>query len=259
MADLERECGCEGVVWFTWTIAHLDVEGRVHGDPDLMKAQVCPRLAGVTPELIRSTAGKALELGLIDIYEVDGDIYIQYPSFEENQAGLRKNREQKSEIPPPSGVVPELFRSNSGVGPEQLPVKRREEKRSKEKRREQTETGSNQSCQTASPSDLSVSVKSVLDHYLTHHPKRKTQAKSTTSRRKVQARLKEGYTAEQLKQAIDGNQNSEFHTNGGHDSIELIFRDAAHVDRFIKLAEQSGKPLDEHGNPRPLRENEKRL
>ena len=120
MADIEMECGCEGVLWFTWTIAHLDVAGRIHGDPDLLKAQVCPRLSGVTPELIRSAAGKALEIGLIDIYEVAGDIYIQYLRFDENQIGLRKDREQKSDIPPPSGVTPEMFRRSAEVAAERL-------------------------------------------------------------------------------------------------------------------------------------------
>lgn len=133
VSELEKTHGCAGVLWYTWTIAHLDVEGRIHGDPDLIKQQVCPRISGVTPELIRSCSAKAHELGLIEVYEADGDVYIQYPKFAENQVNLRKDREAKSTLPQYSGVTPEWVLSNSGVTPELLPHKRREEKRSEGK------------------------------------------------------------------------------------------------------------------------------
>jgi uncharacterized protein YdaU (DUF1376 family) len=68
----------------------------------------------------------------------------------------------------------------------------------------------------------------------THKP----SAKFTPGRkRKVQARLKEGYSVEQLKNAIDGCLASEFH-QGKNDSgmvlddLTLICRDGEHVERF---------------------------
>ena len=53
---------------------------------------------------------------------------------------------------------------------------------------------------------------------------------------KIRARLVEGYTAAELRSAIDGVLASEFHITGGHTDIELICRDQAHVDRYALLA-----------------------
>ena len=63
---------------------------------------------------------------------------------------------------------------------------------------------------------------------------------------KIRARLEEGYTAEDLRRAIDGVLASEFHLHGGYTDIELICRDQAHVDRYALLAPQKPrrKPTD---------------
>ena len=57
----------------------------------------------------------------------------------------------------------------------------------------------------------------------------------------IAARIKEGYTVDALKEAIDGCSKSPYHqgkndSNMVYDSIELICRDAEHVDRFRKIA-----------------------
>jgi hypothetical protein len=60
----------------------------------------------------------------------------------------------------------------------------------------------------------------------------------------ITQRLREGYSVEQLEMAILGCRESEWH-NGQNDrrkryiSIELICRDADHVDEFIELAERA--------------------
>jgi hypothetical protein len=61
--------------------------------------------------------------------------------------------------------------------------------------------------------------------------------------RLIVARLKEGYTKEDLCLAITGCSASKFHmgeNDGGkvYDSIELIFRDAGKVDWFVNIGEQ---------------------
>lgn len=53
----------------------------------------------------------------------------------------------------------------------------------------------------------------------------------------IQARLREGYTVERLKAAIDGCKRSPFHMGQNDrkrrfDSIELILRDAKHIEDF---------------------------
>jgi hypothetical protein len=67
-----------------------------------------------------------------------------------------------------------------------------------------------------------------------------TNAKLCAKRRRlIAARLREGYSAADLCQAIDGNQASPFHQGENEhgrvfDAIELIFRSAEKVDGFIK-------------------------
>ncbi len=71
------------------------------------------------------------------------------------------------------------------------------------------------------------------------HPRARFDAKR---RRKVLNRLKDGYTVEEIKTAIDGNRRSGWHQRGNpgmvlYDDLELICRDAAHLERFIDLAQ----------------------
>jgi hypothetical protein len=107
----------------------------MHGDPDVVKGQVVPRIAGVTPELLREYLTIMAEVGLVTYYAADDDLWLEFRAFEGSQPNLRKDREAKSTIPSPnSGVIlgtvatPEQCRSNSGVMPESLPHKLREEK-----------------------------------------------------------------------------------------------------------------------------------
>ena len=68
---------------------------------------------------------------------------------------------------------------------------------------------------------------------------------------KIVARLKDGYTVDQIKQAIDGCAASEYHTQHHHTDIELICRDAVKTDKFIELSTAAKKPSPSkpiHGN-----------
>jgi uncharacterized phage protein (TIGR02220 family) len=72
----------------------------------------------------------------------------------------------------------------------------------------------------------------------------KKSARLDDKRKKlVSARLKEGYSVEDLCLAIDGNKLSPFHqgnndTGKVHDSLGLILRDAEKVDQFIGYTQQ---------------------
>ncbi len=136
VAQLVADVGFGGGLVFTWLIAWLDKHGRAHGDPLILKGQAFPIVPEVTPELIAVTLASAARLGMIQVYDVNGEPYIAFPSFEKNQGGLRKDREGDSGIPeppagapppvapprsppppPPSGPAPEQLRSNSGNTP----------------------------------------------------------------------------------------------------------------------------------------------
>ena len=73
-----------------------------------------------------------------------------------------------------------------------------------------------------------------------HHPKAKLDRKR---RQKIRDRLADGYSTDDLMQAIDGCKRSPHHMGDNdratvYDDIELICRDAPHVDKFIKLSDQ---------------------
>ena len=57
---------------------------------------------------------------------------------------------------------------------------------------------------------------------------------------KIRARLKEGYTVEQLKQAVDGLLGSAWHMQRGFNDLEMACRDQEHVDRFRTWAKGDG-------------------
>lgn len=89
---------------------------------------------------------------------------------------------------------------------------------------------------------LSNQVSEIFEHWKARlkHP----NAKLTSERRRlVEARLKkDGYTVDQIKQAIDGCSRSVFHQGGNqhgtiYDDLSLICRDGTHLERFIAITE----------------------
>lgn len=79
----------------------------------------------------------------------------------------------------------------------------------------------------------------------------KPKAKLTGDReRRVKARIREGYTVDDLKAAVDGCKASDFHMGRDaksegkvFDDLELICRDGAHVERFIASGRDSARGL----------------
>jgi len=98
---------------YTWTIPHLDREGRIKGDTGLFRSQVCPRL-DISLSEIEETLEELRDAELIFWYAgEDGDMYIQVTNFYTHQPNWKKDREAPSRFPAPD---PELVRSRSGVG-----------------------------------------------------------------------------------------------------------------------------------------------
>jgi hypothetical protein len=227
---------------YTWTIAHLDRDGRISGNPSVICAQVAPLIAGVDPDLVRSTLAKAHMLGLVDVYDSEGKTWVAYPKFEKNQQGMRYDREASGVAPAPSGVAPEWIR--------QLPAesKAKETKVSKEKRKKQTPVD----LATASPTargDQTSDIKAIFSHYRTYHPRAHPKPKSSSKEwRDIKNRLADGYSVDDLKTAIDGCHASAFHQgendrNKKYDSLDLIMRDSSHVSQFIEEHAKRDEPV----------------
>ena len=100
-ADLGAPHGAYAALMFTWCIAHLDVEGRMHGDPRLVRADVFPLMDAITTAHVERYLTHFSACGLAVWYAVGGRKYLAFPSFDENQPGLRKEKEHESGIPAP--------------------------------------------------------------------------------------------------------------------------------------------------------------
>jgi hypothetical protein len=117
MAELDARYGfghgayCS--VLFTMMLPWIDVEGRLHGDPCIVKGRCVPRVAELTLERVELFLGALDAAGLVVWYEANGDRWLWFPGFEKSQPGLRKDREESSQCPPP----PASRRSDSGAPP----------------------------------------------------------------------------------------------------------------------------------------------
>lgn len=84
---------------FTWLLTHADGYGRTYGDPAIVKSVIFPRRPEVSVEMVESYINEWHDLGLVNLYEVDDDQYIEFPNFGKHQVGLRIDKEAKSNIP----------------------------------------------------------------------------------------------------------------------------------------------------------------
>ena len=84
----------------------------------------------------------------------------------------------------------------------------------------------------------------VYDHYRTYHPKTPVRI-SKAQQKLIEARFSEGFSEQDLKDAIDGNHRSPFHCGQNKDrtkyhSLDLIFRSAQHVVQFFEVPHDTG-------------------
>ena len=100
---------------FTWLITFADCEGRTYGDPAIVRSMLFPRREDVSIAQMERYIGEWVQVGLVVWYEADGDRWLFFPGFEQNQSGLNKSREAPSRIPAPTESL-----VNSGVGQEQV-------------------------------------------------------------------------------------------------------------------------------------------
>jgi len=93
---------------------HSDVQGRVEGCPDLIKGQMLTYFKAWNGSKIQKCLRDLQKIGLILLYNVEGNQYIQFTRFEDFQT-LNPDREAKS-------IIPEPTPDNSGVDPEESPL-----------------------------------------------------------------------------------------------------------------------------------------
>jgi len=97
--------------------------------------------------------------------------------------------------------------------------------------------------------DFAVEVREVFDHYRTYHAKSHPQPSSASKEwRAIVGRLSEGYSVQDLKEAIDGCHKTPWNCGenpGGkiYQSLLLIVRDSSQVSRFLEFARAGPAPV----------------
>ena len=94
------------VLWFMM-LPHLDRDGRLKADPVIIKGQICTMMP-YSIKSIQTSLEQLNDIGLIILYQADGDQCLQYTRFLDFQT-LKYDRESESKISAPnpedSGVI----------------------------------------------------------------------------------------------------------------------------------------------------------
>lgn len=84
-------------VW-TYLITYVDDYGRGSADPELLKGFVFPRRRGITESQIRTALDNLANIGMVTLYDVDGESYFCFPNWDKHQ----RIRAKKSKFPAPA-------------------------------------------------------------------------------------------------------------------------------------------------------------
>lgn len=240
-----KQVSLEADFLFTRTIPHLDRDGRIDGDPDVIRATVCPLRSELTPEIILRCLEELARAALIVRYIADGVSVVIFPGFPRHQHGMKYDRERPSHLP-----SPDLVRINSGPSPDLVRdvadlVLPSEVKLSKGELSITDDVGLEDK-PPRNTKDLTDDERSILNHYTTTHPRRKTDEKN--AKRYIGAGLKK-FSVDELKQAVDGNAKDPWHIEKRKHELSYVFRNAEMISSFIEKARPEVLEVDADGDP----------
>jgi len=114
-------------VW-TYLLTYVDDYGRGDADPELLKGLVFPRRKGLTEKTISDALAELANIGLISLYEVDGESYLCFPTWGEHQ----RIQQKRSRFPAPEdGNILEVTVNHRESPPESNPIQSESESESK--------------------------------------------------------------------------------------------------------------------------------
>ena len=94
----------EAALLFTWSIPHLDCDGRMVAGAMVVKGKIFPLRDDIPTERIPGLWGELVAAKLVAWYEVEGVQFVAFPAFGLHQVGIRKRREAPSRIPSPKSL-----------------------------------------------------------------------------------------------------------------------------------------------------------
>lgn len=130
--DIDSLCPEEEVFWYRLLVS-CDDFGRFHADPPLLRGSLFPRrLSTVTDQDIAIWLAKLADVGMVRLYEVDGNRFLEVPKWGRHQ----QKRAQHSKFPAPKEGHLIAVASNGYQPQANVPEKR--EARSETTRSERT-------------------------------------------------------------------------------------------------------------------------
>lgn len=113
----------EGQLVYLMTVPHLDRDGLIEGDPDVLWGIVCPKRRQFLDSMAMYIQEWA-KAGLVLMYDTDNGPVLWFKGFAKNQQGMRYDREAPSKFPPPpSDMTPDKLPTNSDNTPYEIPYK----------------------------------------------------------------------------------------------------------------------------------------
>lgn len=91
---------------FTWLQPHTDSFGRMDGDAELVLATVVP-LRKYDVEEVEESLAKLQEVGLIELYKIEEDTYLEIVGFDDHQT-FKPSRVRVGQFPDRTGKIPRL-------------------------------------------------------------------------------------------------------------------------------------------------------
>lgn len=240
------ECSRGAALAYPWIFLVADDWGRFEFNPRRIWSKVFGAREDITVDEVASWLAEYDGKELLVRYHVDGEL-AYWTGFQ----GRPPSQRRQSLYPEPSQVRRKRLvkrRATEGLGeayPSPIDEDRKIYSQSEDRseiEQSRSEEGSEErippnALAVIDPPPASPAVQ-VFNHWklAMKHP----NAKFTPERRRrVEARLREGYTVDELKAAIDGCLLSTFHQGGNtdgkvFDDLELICRDGKHVEQFLR-------------------------
>lgn len=225
------KCTRDERLLFMGLISQSDDKGRGRANPMLVRSMVFPYDSDVTGDEVAKWLNNLNSLGLIKLYIVDNQEFYWLPNFNKHQT---INRPSESKLPPP----PESINDNSMNTHEiynehSRPIEEKRKEVKEEEKRKENESG----CR-----DFNSEAEEVFEYYMQtfdgFFPKGLTLTKERKA--KILARLKNGYSVDDIKLAITNIRRSSFHCGENekgkvYATIEFICRNAAKLEEWMNF------------------------
>ena len=229
--EAEQETGLPLRLAFAGLWTQCDRDGRFKWRPQQLKIGCLPYDDVDFSRVLHALGTR----GFIGKYVQNKDTYGVVFSFKEHQ--VINNREKESVLPEPVDFIgfdvcvtrePREDHACTGEG-------KGKEGKGKEGKGTSNKTLVYDSCQ-------SKIAKRIFEHWRTRMGKTNSSKLTDDRRKKIYARLRDGYSEKSMIEAIDGCAQSDFHmgrdpkTNGKvYDELTLILRNGTHLEKFQHL------------------------